>query len=87
MALPKPTMEMLKRIAAETPHTQAEIIGWFPEEPEQAAAAFSLAIEARAVERISGKDDADVHARWAVSVQEAYRAMAEESAKASAGGS
>jgi len=27
---------------------------------------------------------ADVHARWAVSVQEAYRAMAEESAKASA---
>jgi hypothetical protein len=87
MALPKPTMEMLKRIAAETPHTQAEIIDWFPEEPEQAAAAFSLAIEARAVERISGKDDADVHARWAVSVQEAYRAMAEESAKASAGGS
>lgn len=48
------------------------------------AVAFSLAIEASVVERISGKDDADVHARWAVSVEQAYRAMAEESAVAQA---
>jgi len=84
MALPKPTLEMLNRLAAETPRTQAEIIGWFPQEPEQAAAAFSLAVEAGAIQRISGNDDADIHARWVVSIQQAYRAMAEASAKASA---
>ena len=71
---------MLRRLAEEGPQREADIVGWFPEEPEQAAAALSFLRDDGTVERISGKDDADVTARWAAS-PEATRAM---EAKASA---
>jgi hypothetical protein len=69
-------------LAEEGARRQDQIIGWFPSEPEQAAAAFSLAVEAGAIVRVSGDDDADVTARWAVPTEQAYRAMAEASAEA-----
>jgi hypothetical protein len=62
-------------------HRQDEIIRWFPAEPEQAAAALSLAIGQRAVVRVSGKNDADITARWAVVEAMARQAMAEASAE------
>jgi hypothetical protein len=82
--LPGPTKALLDQLAAGTPKTQAEIIAWFPEEPEQAAAAFNIAREAGHIERVSGKDDADVHARWAASEAQVTRAMAEASAESGA---
>ncbi len=65
---------MLRRLSEEGPQREADIIGWFPEEPEQAAAALSFLREDGTVERISGENDADVTVRWAAS-PEATRAM------------
>lgn len=79
--LPAPTQSLLNRLAEEGARRQDEIIGWFPSEPEQAAAAFSLAVEAGAIVRVSGDDDAAVTARWAVPTELAYRAMAEASTR------
>ncbi|MGA9876461.1 MAG: hypothetical protein WBQ21_11700 [Solirubrobacteraceae bacterium] len=67
-------------MAEETPQREADIIGWFPEEPEQAAAALSFLRNNGTVERISGENDADVTARWTAS-PDATKAM---EAKASA---
>jgi hypothetical protein len=80
MALPAPTEAMLRCLAEEGPQRQDDIIGWFPEEPEQAAAALSFLRDDGTVERISGENDADVTARWAAS-PDATKAM---EAKASA---
>lgn len=65
---------MLRRLAEEGPQRQADIIGWFRGEPEQAGAALSFLRDDGTVERVSGENDADVTARWAAS-PEATRAM------------
>lgn len=54
---------MLKQLAEQGAQRQNVIIAWFPNEPEQTAAAFSLAIERGDIARVSGKDDADADAR------------------------
>lgn len=72
---------MLRRLAATPPQQQDAIIGWFPEELEQAAAAFALAVAQGAIVRISGNDDADITARWMASPDVVRGAMAEASAK------
>jgi hypothetical protein len=78
--LPAPTKQLINRLAADTPKTLAKITAWLPGEPEQAAAAISILREHGDIVRISGKDDADVYARWTASYAQIKRAMAEASA-------
>lgn len=82
MKPPAPTERMLRCPAEKGAHRQDQIIGWFPDEAEQAAAAFSLAVEANVIVRVFGKDDADVHARWGLSAELAIKA-AEQTARSS----
>jgi hypothetical protein len=67
MAIPAPALPMLRRLAEEGARRQEEIIAWFSGEVTEAARAFALAIEQGAIRRVSGQDDADMSARWAVS--------------------
>ncbi len=74
---------MFRWLAEKGARRQDEIIEWFPGEPEQAAAAFSFAVDAGAIVRISGEDDADVTARWMLCPDHVYRFMAQASAEES----